>query len=88
MTTSSERGKLKVTLTTDEGVRTLLEVGAPTTYTLGGLSWSPDGEWFVMKDDLDQLLLITTATPSQTRVLVEGGWGPAATDYEPPRAED
>lgn len=72
-------GTLKVTLTTEDGKRTLLSVGAPDTYAWSLPAWSPDGEWFVVKDDLDRLLLVTTSDPSQTRVLVEGGWGQAVT---------
>ncbi|MCU0267748.1 MAG: hypothetical protein MUF83_03775, partial [Acidimicrobiales bacterium] len=73
VTTTSARGTLTMTLTTDEGTRTLLSVGAPSTYTFGQPAWNGDGSWFVVKDDLDRLLLVTTAEPSQTRVLVEGG---------------
>ena len=79
---TSARGRLTVTLRSDEGTRTLLSVDAPETYTLGQPAWSPDGTWFVVKDDLDRLLLVTTADPSQTSELVDGGWGQAATDAD------
>ncbi len=77
----TEEGRLRVTLTTASGTRELLSVGAPNTYTFGDPAWSPDGQWFVVKDDLDQIVLITTTSdPSSARVLVEGGHGPAVTD--------
>lgn len=72
----------EVTMTTSDGTRTMLKVGAPNTYTFGGPTWSADGDWFVVKDDLDRLLLVTTAHPSTTRVLVDGGAAPAITDAE------
>jgi hypothetical protein len=37
-----------------------------------GATWNEDGSWFVVKDDLDRLLLVTTADPSATRLLVDG----------------
>jgi hypothetical protein len=77
--TVSERGRLTMTMTVADETRTLLSVGAPDTYTFGQPVWNPDGEWFVVKDDLDHLLLVTTADDSTTRVLVEGGYGQAVT---------
>jgi hypothetical protein len=82
VTSSSRRGRLTVTLTTDQGTRSLLSVGAPTTYTFGLPVWNPEGGWFVVKDDLDRLLVVTITEPSQTRVLVQGGWGQAITSRE------
>ncbi len=83
VTTKSSRGRLTTTLTTGQGTRTLLSVGAPDTYTFGPPVWNRDGSWFVVKDDLDRLLLVTTADPSRTRVLVKGGYGQAITDTDP-----
>lgn len=80
--TSSSRGELTLSLTDDQGTRELLSVGAPSTYTLTQLAWSPDGSWFVVKDDLDQLLLVTTGASSRTRVLAISAWGAAATDRD------
>lgn len=82
ITSTSSRGTLTVTLTTDDDTRSLLSVGAPNTYTFGSPAWGPEGDWFVVKDDLDRLLVVTTGDPSQTRVLVEGGWGQAVTGAE------
>ena len=79
---SSSGGKLRVNLTVDRKDRTLLAVGAPSTYSIGGIAWSETGSWFVAKDDLDRLLLITTAEPSVTRVLAENGYGAAVLDED------
>jgi hypothetical protein len=88
ITTVSERGRLTMTMSADGDTRTLLSVVAPDTYTFGQPVWSPDGEWFVVKDDLDRLLLVTTADDSTTRVLVESGFGQAVTgDQVPGRAD-
>lgn len=76
---SSSRGRLRVRLTDAAGTRELLSVAAPYTYTFGDPVWSPDGKWFVVKDDLDQIVLITVNDPSQTRVLVKDAYGPAVT---------
>lgn len=78
----STKGTLTMTMTTSDGTRTLLKVGAPDTYTFSEPTWSSDGTWFIVKDDLDRLLVVTTADPSTTRVLVDGGYGPAITDAE------
>jgi hypothetical protein len=80
--TVSERGRLTMTMTAGGETRTLLSVAAPDTYTFGQPAWSPDGEWFVVKDDLDRLLSVTTADDSTTRVLVEGGFGQAITSEQ------
>jgi hypothetical protein len=79
---TSEKGRLTMTMADRTGTRTLLSVGAPDTYTFGQPTWSPDGEWFIVKDDLDRLLLVTTTEPSRTRVLVAGGHTPAVTADE------
>lgn len=75
----TSRGRLTMTMTLGDEVRTLLSVAAPDTYTFGSPAWSPYGEWFVVKDDLDRLLLVTTGDDSSTRVLVDGGYGQAVT---------
>ena len=82
VTSTSGRGTLTVTMTIGGRTRSLLSVGAPDTYTFGAPVWGPDGSWFVVKDDLDRLLVVTTGEPSRTRVLVEGGWGQAVTAAE------
>lgn len=77
--TTSERGVITLYLRDVSGERELLSVGAPTSYTFSSPSWSPTGEWFVVKDGLDRLLTITTdATPS-VRVLAKNAWGQAVT---------
>lgn len=75
-------GELTLTLTTDDGTRTLLSTAAPSTYCLHFPVWSEDGTWFIVEDDLDRLLLVTTGDPSTTRVLVDGGYWPAVTDVD------
>ncbi|MEI7548370.1 MAG: hypothetical protein WCK21_09975, partial [Actinomycetota bacterium] len=84
VTSRSENGRLTTTMSDQTETRTLLAVDAPGTYTLGQPTWSSDGEWFIVKDDLDRLLLVTTADPSRTRVLVDGGYAPAVTADEVP----
>jgi hypothetical protein len=61
------------------GERTLFSVRAPTSYTLGNPSWSPTGEWFVVKDGLDRLLVITTDETPTVRILAKNAWGQAVT---------
>jgi hypothetical protein len=73
-------GKLTLSLTVDGQSRTLLSTRAPSTYCMHFAAWNDDGSWFVVKDDLDRLLLVTTADPSETRLLVEGGYWPAVTE--------
>jgi hypothetical protein len=79
VTYESKSGTITVTLTSDAGTRTLLSATGPEggyQVSPGGQPvWSPDGDWIVL--DEGRLLLITTADPSQTRVLVDpvGGLG-------------
>ena len=79
VTSRSKHGQLTLTISDQAGTRELLTVGAPDTYTFGQPTWSPDGKWFIVKDDLDRLLLVTTGDPSLTRVLVDSGHTPAIT---------
>ncbi len=48
-----------------------------------GSTLSTAVRWFVDRDDLDQIVLITTNEPPLARVLVKGGYAPAATDINP-----
>lgn len=77
--TVSERGVITLYLRDASGERELFSVGAPTSYTLDHPSWSPTGEWFVVKDGLDRLLVITTDTTPSVRVLTKNAWGHAVT---------
>jgi hypothetical protein len=79
VTHESKSGTITVKLTSDTGTRTLLSATGPEgSYEVspgGQPVWSPDGNWIML--DEGRLLLITTADPSQTRVLVDpvGGLG-------------
>ena len=84
VTTNTDNGRLVMKMSDQAGTRTLLSVAAPDTYTFGQPTWSPDGEWFIVKDDLDRLLLVTTADPSRIRVLTSGGYAPAVSAVEDP----
>ena len=77
--TVSRRGNLTLFLKDMNGERTLFSVRAPTSYTLGNPSWSPTGEWFVVKDGLDRLLVITTDETPTVRILAKNAWGQAVT---------
>lgn len=77
VTSDSSDGRLHIDLSADRKTRRLLSVSAPSTYTVGGFVWSATGAWFVAKDDLDRILLVTTADPSSTRVLIKGAYSPA-----------
>ncbi len=73
--TVSRRGNITLFLKDMNGERSLFSVRAPTSYTLGYPSWSPTGEWFVVKDGLDRLLLITTDVTPTARILAKNAWG-------------
>ena len=73
-------GSLTVTLTTPSGSRTLLDRQVPREYSFNAMVWSPDGRWIVAEDSAARLLVISTGQHPATRMLLEGGWGPAATD--------
>jgi len=79
VTYESENGTITVEVTSDAGTRTLLSATGPEgSYQVspgGQPVWSPGGDWIMLDDG--RLLLITTADPSQTRVLVDavGGLG-------------
>ena len=73
-------GSLTVTLTTSSGSRTLLNRPVPREYSFNAMVWSPDGRWILAEDSATRLLVNSTGEHSATRMLLEGGWGPAATD--------
>lgn len=66
-------GRATVSLSDRTGTRTLLSVQGPGEYTyrFGPVFWAPNGEWIAASDD-SRILVITTGTPSVTRVLVTG----------------
>ncbi len=77
--TVSRRGNITLFLKDMNGERALFSVRAPTSYTLGFPSWSPTGEWFVVKDGLDRLLVVTTDETPTIRILAKNAWGEAVT---------
>ncbi len=77
--TISRRGNIALILKDVNGERTLLSVNAPTSYTLGPPSWSPTGDWFIVKDGIDRLLTITTNATPTVRILAKNAWGQAVT---------
>jgi len=80
VTTRVSSGSLTISLTNGSVTRSLLKVGVPPTYSVNRPEWSPDGTWIVVEDSAARLLVITTGAKSTTRILIEGGWGPAVTD--------
>ncbi len=77
-TSDPSTGRVKVTLTDAKGTRTLLSARGPGEYTygFGPVFWAPNWQWIAASDD-GRILIITPATPSQTRVLVTGSGGGA-----------
>lgn len=71
-------GRVKVVLTEATGTRTLLSVHGPGEYTyrFGPVFWAPNWQWIAATDN-GRILVITTADPSSTRVLVTGTGGGA-----------
>ncbi len=62
-------GHAKVVLQTSTGSRTLLTASGNPSYRISPAGWSPDGTWTIVDDG--RMLLVTTADPSTTRVLVD-----------------
>ena len=75
----STRGRLTVTITDGDGVRSSISVAAPDTYTFGQTAWSPDGSYLAVHDDLNRVLLITTGARLKILLVSEDAWGPAIT---------
>jgi len=80
VTTTVGSGLWTMTLTSGTVTRTLLKVGVPPNYSVNRPEWSASGTWLVVEDSAARLLVITTDVKSTTRVLIDGGWGPAVTD--------
>lgn len=80
VTESRSRGRLRLTLTKGSASRVLLSIAVSRDYSLNNLAWSPDGKWFIAEDSAGQLLSITTGSKSSTRLLIDDGTEPAATD--------
>jgi hypothetical protein len=80
---STSHGTLRLTLRSGSTSRVLLSIAVPPTYSFGQLSWSPDGQWFVVEDSGGRLLTITTGPNPETRLLLDGGTEPAVTNATP-----
>lgn len=80
VTTRVNSGSLTISLVDGSVTRTLLKVGVPPNYSVNRPEWSPDGSWIVVEDSAARILVITTNAKSSTRILIDGGWGPAVTD--------
>lgn len=78
----STGGRLTVTITDGAGKRTSTSVAAPDTYTFGQTSWSPDGSYLAVHDDLDRVLLITAGAQPRILLAAKGAWGPAITSVD------
>lgn len=72
-TSNEQTGRVKVTLTDDQGTRTLLSAHGPGEYSyrLSTAFWAPNRQWIAADDG--RILVITPTDPAQTRVLVDGG---------------
>lgn len=77
LTTTSDRGHVKIVLTDGTGSRTLLEAHGPSdyTYTLRTAFWSPTWQWVVADDG--RILVVTTGATPTTRVLTTASKGGA-----------
>jgi hypothetical protein len=72
MSSDAESGRIKIVLTDADGVsRTLLSAHGPPNYTYGlnTAFWAPHFDWIAADDG--RILIVTTATPSVTRVLTD-----------------
>lgn len=77
LTTSSDDGSVKVTLTTGDRERTLLSARGPRDYSLWDVSWSPDGGWAIVSDSEGRLLLVSATSPLTTLLLADDAHNPA-----------
>jgi hypothetical protein len=70
-TSDEDSGRIKVQLSDAQGTRTLLSAQGPPnhSYRLSAAFWSPDGQWVAADDG--RILIVTTGTPSVTRVLTD-----------------
>lgn len=77
LTSTSDRGHVKIVLADSTGSRTLLEARGPSdyTYTLRTAFWSPTWQWVVADDG--RILVVTTGATPTTRVLTAASKGGA-----------
>jgi hypothetical protein len=62
-------GHATVVLDSPAGQRTLFTASGNPSYAISPAGWSPDATWILVSDG--RMLLVTTADPSTTRVLVD-----------------
>lgn len=69
LTTTSDRGHVKILLTDSSGPRTLLDVRGPSDYTYGLIAafWAPNWQWVAADDG--RILVITPGPTPRVRVL-------------------
>lgn len=76
-------GEVRLSLVAPSGrPRTLLAARGPRDYAFLDTRWSPDGNWLLVTDSKERVLVVDAAT-GQARVLVSGGRSPAWSLPEP-----
>lgn len=70
LATHEDRGPAEVVVLPPDGpARTLLSVEGSRDYRFWHAQWSPDGEWVLVSDSIDRLLLLKAAGDPVPRVL-------------------
>ncbi len=71
LTSNDHDGNVTMMLKTPSASRTLLDVRDAQIWwhLIGASGWSPDGRWIANVDSSDRLLITTTASSPQTRIL-------------------
>jgi hypothetical protein len=58
--------------------REIARVAGPPGYGFADPRWSPDGEWILVRDTHERLLVVRAREGSAPRILAERSWGPYA----------
>lgn len=74
--TDSRSGRVTVSVGPPEGPREVVwEAAGPASYRLDEASWSPDGEWLLLRDSRGHLLVMGAEGDPAPRIWVEdAGW--------------
>jgi hypothetical protein len=73
---SSRAGDVRVTVRDGAGPRaTVWEATGPSTYRLEGVSWSPDGDWLLVRDSRGSLLVLGADGDPSPRTWAEDADG-------------